>query len=451
MQSNNIFLMRHFETGKNLVGIHGRSSNAMITTEGYRQLNIALKYFNKRIKPQRVCFIPTPQAEASANLLATKLGVGKVELSLQPYHLGVASGISQEELMKKEMMSAQNLNLFRNRIIPASKTQIIDSEPFQSFINRVKKWWEQEGFKLCQNSIVVGTSSTILILSNLLNDSSFIDYYYQEIPNGKPMEWRLTNKEKKEWEALFPLSNFSYPEIDLFKIRSSLGYITGSRFFPSWSVKKEKCIIVPGYFSNTRNGPYGLLTRIAKATAILGYETILFDYLGFGESSNAERTVESDLFSLEAVIKKFANDEGIILICHSSGSAIGAAYGKKNNLHFSIALAPLCDIGEIYNNLFSESDRKQIDDVGFMHRRGIKITKQYLLDLSLVWNESYNSFDALIVAKDDIYAKNVSIKNSKNWKYFQVIADADHNFSPKNSSFDLIKNICNALEENESV
>ena len=119
---------RHVETSKNLSGIHGRSDSAEITPLGAVQVE-RLARVAVDAALDRISFVPTRQAEATARAVSELSGIPLAgEISLRPLEMGIAAGLSHDELGKVDIAAATSLKSFRVRRIDATKLSLPSGE-----------------------------------------------------------------------------------------------------------------------------------------------------------------------------------------------------------------------------------------------------------------------------------------------------------------------------------
>ncbi len=223
------------------------------------------------------------------------------------------------------------------------------------------------------------------------------------------------------------------------------GYIQTSLFQASPEKKIAKtCILIPGYFSNTRAGPYGLHTRIAIELSSNGIDCITMDYLGTGESTMIERSFELDVFSVKSIVRKIPSDNEIYLIGHSISCAIVAQICFEHSTIKGIANAPFCNLAQIRHVFLSDEERKDLDEKNQVLRRGIPLFLDYIKMAEKSWNLGCENLYAIIIAKNDQYATPPDRDNPKACIKTLEVEMADHNFANGLSSFfliDMLKNI----------
>jgi broad specificity phosphatase PhoE/alpha/beta superfamily hydrolase len=436
-----IVMCRHFETEKNIKGIHGKSDLDKLTTLGKSQCSRLARIIKSKDWIKGITYTNTPQAKASAKQLSLKSGIPlELPLSLKPFNMGIATGISNQELKKLHLESANSIELFRIRAIDATRINIKESENVTCFNDRLVKWWNNEGRLRCENRIVIGSNSTVLMITNILQNilPNSGKYYCYSVPNAAFRVWEVSNN---SFVSYPDIKNSIYPEIETSTLKTDLGNISYTRFFSSWSPLNRKCIIAPGYFGNSKHGPYGLYVRIARRLAKMGIETYTFDYLGSGESAPITRTFETDCYSLQTVHDNIKiQDSKTFIIGHSAGCSVVSKIIAQNEKVEGIALAPYCIIDDYNISFFSEEEFRRLHSLKTIIRKGIKLDLSYLTNMEDNWKQTKNLLSIIFLGGCDQYDINRNSTKGIDEKIF-IIKDADHNFSLKNSSFELIEEI----------
>ncbi len=428
------------------MAIHGKSSLKPLTEIGILQI----KEFAYKIKKVKwingITYTNTPQARESAIELAKITGLRILNpLSLEPYKMGVASGITNEHLEVIDSESAKSLELFRLRIVDATQIKITGGEDIDSFDKRLKLWWKLEGKKFCNKKVIIGSNSTVLMITHILMNQypKSGKYYCYTIPNGA---FRVLERKGNCTVSIPDIKNSIYPDVKSSFLKTSRGKIVFTKFFPSWSPLNRKCVIAPGYFGNSRHGPYGLYVRLARKLAEDGIETYTFDYLGSGESTPITRTFATDCYSLNCILNTIEDTNfEIFVIGHSSGCAVVSNSIKCNLKICGIGLAPLCVLSDYSDAFFNHREFQLLLSQGEVIRKGIKLRLKYLQDIEENWIKYGNLLSKIIIAGNDQYDRK---RNTTRLIGTGVITmpDADHNFSLKRSSFDLIQKINNIVK-----
>lgn len=438
-------VFRHFETVKNTLDIHGRSDLSQLTVAGEAQLKRAAVEMQSKSFVRAVTCFPTPQAEHSARLLAVELQLPfEGPLTLSAFNLGVADGISTAELQRRAPASAQSLSLFRERVIDASRLIIERSETAQELENRLLKWWYTEGQTATSDRIVVGSSSTVLMLNNLFEGTLPTSGHYLcvHMPNGSYKVWnRIHPAGRREIASVAA----SWPDVQSRRIPTDRGFIQTSIHAAAWGQKQGVCVIAPGYFGNSRQGPYGLYSRIARELAKQGYETHTIDYLGSGESTPISRTFDSDVCSLMQVAATL-HEEKLVLLGHSMGAAVVASVLSRIPDSIGLGVAPMVTLGSMRQALLSVSELDQLEGTGRVVRRGIAIDGDSLHRADIAWEKFNNLLSIVIAPSNDTYDPARFDLTGISADRLNFVNATDHNFSTGDGAAQLISILVKFLE-----
>lgn len=443
-------LARHFEAEKNLYDIHGRSELAGITTDGRRQLERLARVITTTYSGRLtgVAATDTPQAELSARYLADETRLPyEGQLGLAPVNLGVAAGRSTYELSEVDFKSFRSLDLFRARVINASELTISGAESVGEIRERLVEWWSSGGEIRCTNKVVIGSNSTVLMLSHLLAhifpDES--EYRYLAVPNGSFRVWSRTAG--TQWISEGSPAKYSWPETRVGEFDTSVGRVAYTYHYPCWVRRDRAIVIVPGYFGSSRHGPYGLYSRLARAWAGVGYETLTIDPLGSGDSSSVYRDFETEVRSVESACRQLLIDANSLLIVgHSMGGATALrARSRMPDVDCMVwCLAPLCRLNELADFFFTSDQVADLRKRGRTYRHGLELRIDMIRGADDAWKELYAAADAVWIGGDDPYTRNVDLSAIDSDRVV-IVPGADHNFSGNGNTDWLISATTEAL------
>jgi broad specificity phosphatase PhoE/dienelactone hydrolase len=428
-----IHLARHLETTKNVMDIHGRSALANITAKGYAQGRLLATTVKRRWAGALVGVLATqtPQAISSARMVARMLDVPyEGELDLAAVDLGIAAGRTAGELFELNPVAFRSLDLFRARVISAAQLTIPGAESAGNVQDRLLHWWAAEGRERCPGRLVVGSNSTILMLSHFLNGVLPLDHEYKflGIPNGATRAWYGSGD---SWTPAPQFGSGSWPEVELAFLESKYGSVAITRHMPSWAPRDRAIVLVPGYFGSSRHGPYGLYSRLARAWAWAGYETLALDPLGSGDSSTVFRDFISEVHSVEVVCERALDRASSLLIVgHSMGGATALRAGEHLNvLDCRVwCFAPLCRLEDLSRTFLSERQRKELLRAGQTYRHGLELRRDMIDSAGAAWDECCRHVDGVWVADGDLYTRGMDLSPIPVDSIHHV-AGADHNFS----------------------
>ncbi|WP_169316730.1 alpha/beta fold hydrolase [Actinacidiphila oryziradicis] len=449
-----IILARHVETDKNLLDVHGNSDLDTITPRGHEQATrLAQRLTSGTLStPTGIVATPTPQAITSAELLSELLGIPyEGELSLTPINLGEAAGRSNAELRTALPQAFASLDLFRNRVISASELRILEAETASIAEARLLKWWADEGRSRCPGRLIVGSNSTVLMISHLLNGILPSDprYRYLGVPNGSFRSWR-GNADR--WTPTPAFAAHTWPDVQVTRLPSRSGSVAITHSRPSWAPRSRGIIIVPGYFGSSRHGPYGLYSRLARAWAWEGYETVCLDPLGSGDSSSVFRTFDTEVESVETVSAWLVEQvESLVIVGHSMGgaTALQASHNASRSTDAVWCLAPLCRLDDLSRAFFSPAQLDELLATGRTHRHGLELRMDLVEEAGTAWDRHNRSAAALWLAGADPYTQGMSFPGVPPER-LRTVPEADHNFSTNGSARHLVESTTRALLDSES-
>ncbi|MBX7266932.1 alpha/beta fold hydrolase [Micromonospora sp. Llam7] len=443
-----IVLARHVETEKNLRDIHGASGLASVTLRGQDQVaHLARTLRSRAVTLTAVVATPTPQAVSSARLIAGELQLPyEGELGLPAVHLGVAAGLSTAELRSAHPQAHRSIDLFRARVISAAELEIPASEAAKDLEKRLVGWWRTEGRKRCRDRLVVGSNSTVLMISHLLNGVLPTDsrYRYLATPNGTARMWR---EEADGWRAVPAFPQQSWPDVEQLRISSPDGAVAVTRHVPSWAASRRTVILIPGYFGSSRHGPYGLYNRLARAWSWQGFETLTVDPLGSGDSTPVFRDFTSEVRSIE-IVSEWASRHGssLLLVGHSMGGATALRArdqaGAENWLVW--CLAPLCRLVDLSRVFLRGRQLDELHRTGRTYRHGLELRRDMIDESGAAWDAHCKDVDGVWLGGADQYTAGMDLTAIPTARV-RVIEGADHNFSTNDSPARLLASTGAAL------
>ncbi len=438
-----IVICRHAETEKNRLNIHGSSSLDSITALGKQQARRLAVRINRLQLPIRgITATKTSQAIQTAKLVAELASIPYEEpLMLEPFDIGIASGISTSKLQTIDPISFESLDKFRCRIINAGALQIAGAETARELERRLHNWWRAEGNQRCTNRIVIGSSSTVLMLSHYLDRifPTSDQYRYLATPNGSLRVW-TRNESDQQWKALPQVLSHNWPEVEVRQANTPSGNIAWTLFMPGWDVRRTGIAIIPGYFGSSRHGPYGLYNRLARQWSYLGFPTATIDPLGTGDSTPVFRTFDTEMMSVTCVGKVLLDMcDRVIFVGHSMGAATAlAASNYFGDQAIAWCLAPLCTLEDMSKGFLNEHQLREFNDTGMTLRHGLTLYADMIQRGDATWRALGHTAKGILIAEADPYTKGQKIPNIKSGLIHKVLG-ADHNFSMNDSFAQLMK------------
>jgi broad specificity phosphatase PhoE len=176
-----VILVRHGQAAKNLEDRHG-GSGSRLTPLGLAQTTRVAERLRK-YEPFDVVHTPRSHALESAVILATALGAPPpAPLDLEPFNLGVISGLSDEEVRAQFPDVAVQMAAYRGGRLEMCELEIPKGDSAASFYARTKVAADAIRSRAA-STCVVGTRSVLVGLANtLVGRQPIPGGGYREIP-----------------------------------------------------------------------------------------------------------------------------------------------------------------------------------------------------------------------------------------------------------------------------
>lgn len=427
-QLQNTHVCRHIETDKNLRGLHGVSANCKSTKWTLTQAKYLSDYFMDK-SLTKIVYGNTPQCLLTADLVNQYVNTRLVKLNLTPFDLKEYSGLTHKDLLYRNSELATAMELFRYRILPYHKTQLVEFCNPRVLKNSIITWSKSLPTTL-NNSLLVLSSSLIVKVVNyflgILPDSS----HYKNIGVANAGVINMLN-----WSA----DHTQWPDSIHHYIDTKFGKITAIEYCPKISPYSQITVIIyPGIFGSSRFGPYNLFNRMARDLAEKGFKSIVFDPLGSGENIPIYRSLSTEIESLNSVINHFASDNlDIVLIAHSLSANI-AAHNVNYKCKRKYLVAPILDIKSRYeawtkigNSLF---------------RHGLIFSDDLLANLDIQYLNAFTDIECFF-GTNDLYVDYQAHWHRYPRDHTYIIEGAGHNFSQNNLANELIRLISSRITE----
>lgn len=163
-----IILIRHAESVKNVKKIHGGQGEAL-TDKGVNQATEIAELISNKIGRESLKIFSSTSyhTNATAKIIAEYLKL-KVEqpIYFKPLNLGIADGLSEEELTKNFPEAQKLFEAWRRREIDIKKLKIPEMESYLDFWNRGESIISELP-KNC-NIILVCSNSLMILLTHFL-------------------------------------------------------------------------------------------------------------------------------------------------------------------------------------------------------------------------------------------------------------------------------------------
>lgn len=230
----------------------------------------------------------------------------------------------------------------------------------------------------------------------------------------------------------------------MFKIKSNNDTLIGSHHIGN-NTKDYVVMIVHGYLSANRIGPYRMYYQIASMLNEFGYDVFRVDFAGCGESTdNCEITLDTFYQNFLDSINYIKNktSKKIILIGHCLGANLAIYYNSlnKGDIHLVFGISPtpmtIINVAKVFN---AEQINKADNNESF-ERKGLIIHPSFLKGFSKKEDtiEALNRKSdnvMLYIPQNDAYvdidelAEMAKITNTN----YQIIENGDHHFLNKSA------------------
>lgn len=425
----NCHFVRHVETTKNELGLHGKSDEVKPSKWTEYQIQY-LVYYCKKFKIRKIFFASTMQCIYTSDRLSKLLGVDKFNLGLEPINLGKYSGLSHIKLIESNIIIARAMELFRYRISSFKDTDLVNISSPQAEKQIITKWLSNQKKGKFNDSLIVLSSSLLVKLGNLkCNILPDMDSYKNiGVANAGIIDFKKWSPKKNQWPLVFHRN-----------LSTKKGNIVLSEYYPTISPYNTMVVIIyPGIFGSSRFGPYNLFNRLARELADKGIRSVIFDSIGSGEALPFYRSMETELFSLNKVVSYYQKRGSITICAHSLSANIVNRYFNVSNIK-KILIAPLLDI----------KLRKEACDIndGHIFRHGLFFSDDFLKSEELQDFSNSNKTE-FIFGTCDQYVDHRQFVFKEDIYRHHLIKDAGHNFSEGNSSNQLIDLITTIIKDN---
>lgn len=412
----NVHIARHVETNKNVLGIHGSSDECSMAEHTVKQLHWLTRYIQSH-NIKRVIFGKTKQCEFTSYWLAKSLNIEQHAFEIAPFNMGNYAGLTHTQLRERNFSLSIAMEQFRYRILPYKQTLLTELDNPDSMSEELMLWSEKVPKTFLNDSIYILSSSLINKLLNfskgVLPNSNF--YFNIGFDTAFAINIHSWRNSKKQW-----------PYIEHKTLTTRLGNIIVAEHKPILSMFKNSTVIIyPGVFGCSRFGPYNLFNRLAKRLALMGIKCIVFDPIGSGESSDIYRSLETEVESLSAIVKKYSRSKYLTICAHSISANIVSRHYFKNELmmHFIspvLHISKLTELWGVTNEPFS--------------RHGLRFSESLLAGLRMKQNINTTYY----FGANDEYVDLAQIDDLSRNAEVNILEHAGHNFSEADTSIDLI-------------
>lgn len=219
--------------------------------------------------------------------------------------------------------------------------------------------------------------------------------------------------------------------------------------------KNIPVVIVHGFFSSNKIGPYRLYYELAEFLSERGFSVLRVDFSAMGESDGSIEltSFETHVNDLCTVIRNLAETKQVNkvhIIAHCIGCCTSLSCLEKVGQHiFSLnLLSPFIPNEDNYTALLGKRELNKIKNDSFCIHNGMHCDKSFI-DAGLILNDTcllneakQRSLKVYFPEKDQFVDTNEQIEwaNTYNVDY-QTIQKADHNFLNQSARQQLFNNI----------
>ncbi|MBB4422207.1 broad specificity phosphatase PhoE [Bradyrhizobium sp. CIR48] len=196
-----LFLARHAECEKNLIGIPG-GSGAALTQVGRNQAQVLAREVGLLgLRPALIVACPTIQTIETAQIVSDEIQVPVVESAdLRSIHLGVLAGLPISQARLLHPASSFSMDEWRAGTIELCDLQVEDMEDPVSFYCRGVKY-VLDYIQRQETELIIATTSILILMQNLnemKGASPGEGYRTRDYGNGRLVELEFSSS-KIDW------------------------------------------------------------------------------------------------------------------------------------------------------------------------------------------------------------------------------------------------------------
>lgn len=228
-------------------------------------------------------------------------------------------------------------------------------------------------------------------------------------------------------------------EIEYFEVKSDKNTLRGLLHKGENAIP---VIIVHGFFSSNKIGPYRLYYSIAEQLNIIGYTVLRIDFSAMGESDGASNdiTFQNHVNDLEKAIEElleYTNSQSVHIIAHCVGCCTSLEYTYKNiqKIESMTLISPFIPNKNNFKRLLGNECSNNISNDNLILRKCMYFSRSFidagwvLIDREILGKINREIVEVFLPEKDELspLLDATSWANDNNWKY-DVVKDGDHNF-----------------------
>lgn len=219
-------------------------------------------------------------------------------------------------------------------------------------------------------------------------------------------------------------------------------------------------LIVHGYFSSNKIGPYRLYFELAEKLRSKGLTVVRMDLSGMGESDGSIEDIRyyqhlNDFETLRDTVESRYRASALHIVAHCAGCNIALSAPVKASLRGLTLVAPFAPGARNFEGrMFNATEWRELLETGSTLRKGWYCHKSFIDSaaiLSCPLSPTLRQMTHAIFACDD---EMTPLSDSQAWAdslgiRYSYVPGADHNFisrSSKNALFDMVAGIIFASE-----
>lgn len=228
-------------------------------------------------------------------------------------------------------------------------------------------------------------------------------------------------------------------KIEYFEVESNKNTLRG---LLHKGVNAIPVIIVHGFFSSNKIGPYRLYFSIAERLNIIGYTVLRIDFSAMGESdgTSIDVTFQDHVSDLEKAIEKllqYTNSTSVHIVAHCVGccTSLKYAYNNLQKIKSITLISPFIPNKNNYRKLLGNSFLNDSSNDDMILRKCMYFNRSFIdagwvLTDSEIWNKlNQGRVEVILPEEDELSPKLEAISwvNDNNLKHY-IVKCGDHNF-----------------------
>ncbi len=225
--------------------------------------------------------------------------------------------------------------------------------------------------------------------------------------------------------------------------------------------KNIPIIIVHGFFSSNKIGPYRLYYQLADFLNKRGFTVLRIDLSAMGESDGDELKITfdthiNDLCRAIEMLLEVEKAKKVHIVAHCIGccTSLQAIKKIKDLVASLIITAPFIPTANNYKVLLGEEGFKQLQNNDHVYHKGMFCDRSFIdagetiNDAALIHLAKEKALKVFFSEKDQLSPLTDELKWANvNSIDFEIISNADHNFLDRDARHQLFSKILQRIEE----